>query len=647
VNRPLDPVDGKVNITLDGTEPMFVEMSFSVEGAEGIVNSAEPFTITFLEKIQFHEPDSAATPTYAFDGSTEFVGGDEPWENEFIGGDEPWENEFIGDDPWDNRVDMKFEVFAPPDWEFDTTDWPSGLGNFVNQEGNELRMEGAEVRDEFNSTFGQLDTLVIKEVEEEVDIVPKSISIVAELERVNLMTLNITGVYVGENAHAMREMMNYFLDETITQDEVDTYVSYINGPLEVVDTDVNITLDGMEPSDVMMSFGVEGAVGPANSPEELKITFLETVLFPEVDTSMTHTYGFDEAEEFVGGDEPWDNEFVGGDEPWDDEFVGGDEPWDNRVDMQFSFIAPEDWEFDQTNWPSGLSDYLGLDARSIEMDGLEVRSNYNTTFGALDALVIGMGPAIVQSSIIIEVDISAEERMLLTITGTFEGTSAFAMRMLFDSNYDGTVSASEVSDYLTDVNAPLDVIDTNVPITLDGRGPESVEMSFSVEGAEGEIESTEPFKIVFIQTLRFTLPEDSVRKTHTYDFTGAEEWVGGDEPWDDEFVGGDEPWDDEFVGGDEPWDNRVDVQFSIRCPDGWTFKSGDWPETMKDFLNKDGTEINLDDAAVKGSYNSTIGSQDTLVIKKEDGGDSPGFGLIIAILAVATATFSIIRGRRR
>ena len=87
----------------------------------------------------------------------------------------------------------------------------------------------------------------------------------------------------------------------------------------------------------------------------------------------------------------------------------------------------------------------------------------------------------------------------------------------------------------------------------------------------------------------------------------------------------------------------------MTCPDGWTFKSSIWLAGMKDLLNPDGTGIAMDDAAVKASYNSTVGSQDSLQIQKEDGdgNGSPGFGIFIAFLAVAVATLTIVRGRRR
>ncbi len=158
--------------------------------------------------------------------------------------------------------------------------------------------------------------------------------------------------------------------------------------------------------------------------------------------------------------------------------------------------------------------------------------------------------------------------------------------------------------------------------------------------------SPEELKVSFVETVMF--PSAGTKGTHTYGFEGAEEFVGGDEPWDDEFVGGDEPWDNEFIGED-PWDNRIDIVFSMSCPDGWTFKAGKWPSGMNDLLNQQGTVVGMDDAAVRRSYNSTVGGLDSIQIQKDDGDDngSPGFGALVAFLAVAVATFTIIRGRRR
>ncbi|MCK5251422.1 MAG: hypothetical protein KAQ96_00675, partial [Thermoplasmata archaeon] len=262
-----------------------------------------------------------------------------------------------------------------------------------------------------------------------VDVVPTSNSIIVDFETPTHMVVTMSAVYEGEDASAMRTLFDIDADGNIIASEVTAYMDTVNGPLDPVDRNVGITLDGNGPMSVEMSFGVEGAEGTVNSAEPFKITFLESIQFPEPASKTTHTYGFEGAEEFVGGDEPWDDEFVGGDEPWDNEFIG-DDPWDNRVDFQFNFVAPEGWEFDQTDWPSGLSDYVGLDGSSIEMDGPEARGHYNTTFGSLDSLVIGTGVDIVQTSITIEVDFERVDLLRITMTGVFDGGSADAMRML-------------------------------------------------------------------------------------------------------------------------------------------------------------------------------------------------------------------------
>ncbi|MFW9996595.1 MAG: hypothetical protein ACFFD4_31410 [Candidatus Odinarchaeota archaeon] len=58
--------------------------------------------------------------TFIFDGSSESIGGDEPWENKLvvgIGGDEPWDNKLVsgfgeegigGDEPWENKLTLGF-----------------------------------------------------------------------------------------------------------------------------------------------------------------------------------------------------------------------------------------------------------------------------------------------------------------------------------------------------------------------------------------------------------------------------------------------------------------------------------------------------------------------------------------------------------
>jgi PGF-CTERM protein len=611
VNGPLDTVDSEVNITLDGAEPMSVEMSFSETGAEGDVNRAEQFKITFLEIIQFPEPDNEGTHTYGFEGAEEFVGGDEPWDNEFVGGDEPWDNEFIGDDPWDDKVGLFFAFNAPDGWQFNTNNWPAGLGDFLNPEGTAIEMDGMEVRRSYNSTFGSLDTIVIDAIE--VDVVPKSLEFAVLMEDIHIMRYTISADYEGESAAFMRGLLDANADGTVTATEVSDYLDEINGPLAVVDTEVNITLDDMMPKSVEMSFSVEGAEGDVSGGQTIRIIFMETITFPIPAPKYTHTYGFEGAEEFVGGDEPWENEFVGGDEPWENEFVGGDEPWENRVNTTFQLVVPERYEFNTANWPSGLINFVDSTGSKIEMDGPQVRSSYNSTFGSLDALLIDDHVLdIFPKSIYIVIDFEKKHVIRYSMSADYEGESAAFMRGLLDEDADGTVTAAEVSDYLDEINGPLAVIDTEVNITFDDMEPSNVAMGFSVEGAGGDVSSGQTVKIIFEEIITFPLP--TPKDTHTYTFVGSEEFVGGDEPWENEYIGGDEPWENEFIGGDEPWENRINTTFQAVAPDGWQLNSLGWPLGLEDYVNPMYTIIEMDGPQFRQSYNSTFGSLEFLMI---------------------------------
>ena len=70
---------------------------------------------------------------------------------------------------------------------------------------------------------------------------------------------------------------------------------------------------------------------------------------------------------------------------------------------------------------------------------------------------------------------------------------------------------------------------------------------------------------------------------------------------------------------------------------------------MEDFLDEDGTLIQMDGAQLRQSYNSTFGTLEKLAIRKEgsDNGDGgiPGFDLAVAIVATFLAVFHMRRRR--
>ena len=85
------------------------------------------------------------------------------------------------------------------------------------------------------------------------------------------------------------------------------------------------------------------------------------------------------------------------------------------------------------------------------------------------------------------------------------------------------------------------------------------------------------------------------------------------------------------------------------------FDTTGWPTELTDLLNDEGTELDADDSQLRSQYNETFDQLETLVIKKEDSGDgddgkdgdddSPGFGLLVALMAVGIS--AAVVGRRR
>lgn len=223
------------------------------------------------------------------------------------------------------------------------------------------------------------------------------------------------------------------------------------------------------------------------------------------------------------------------------------------------------------------------------------------------------------SSIFFEAEFEKINKLVLTVSITYEDESAKEFRMMMDENSDGTVSADEVQTIIDAMSEDDD--DEDDPITLnmtiDGEDYKTVTSKYKLEGVPGPTDSTDKLKIVMTETV--TWPELDDKDTHTYAFEQG----------------------DDFIGGDEPWEDEVDITFRMIVPDGWVLETDGLPSGMDDFI-KDGNTIEYKNEELGADFNSTFGQVDELVIKKDE---SPGFGLTLAL--GATLLVAVVVGRRR
>lgn len=260
----------------------------------------------------------------------------------------------------------------------------------------------------------------------------------------------------------------------------------------------------------------------------------------------------------------------------------------------------------------------------------------------------------------------------VTITVTYEGANASAVRSAMDRDADGSVSAAEAGAHATGVRQRISRDSRTSNSTLDGRTATLVTYGFDLEGTEGSVTGTGPVRFIMTQTMEF--PQTASRDSHVIYFAHDEAAIGGDEPWDkksigddpwgDECIGGDEPWDNVFfggvlpweaqaIGGDEPWDNKANVVFRLEAPEGWRFATDAWPAGMSGYVNSEGDVLEMDSAATASSYATTMGKLNTLSFEKvvehadDDGGFIPGHGALLAVASTVLVAAIMTTRRQR
>ncbi len=260
-------------------------------------------------------------------------------------------------------------------------------------------------------------------------------------------------------------------------------------------------------------------------------------------------------------------------------------------------------------------------------------------------------------------------RRNVTVTVTYEGANATAVREKLDLDADGVVSPTEATAYTTTVKQRIAQETSLTNGTLDGKKATQVSYGFELQGAEGNVLGSTPVQFLMMQTLVFAPPE--TKSIHVYIFDHGEgvggdepwdnefsrdtpwgdEFIGGDEPWENTFIGGEDPWGEEAVGGDEPWDNKVDVIFRVEAPTGWRFVTRDWPSGMSDHVESDGSVLDMDASATHSSYATTMGKLNKLTLEEvkedDDGGFIPGLGAPLALTSMALLVTVLLARRRR
>ena len=235
----------------------------------------------------------------------------------------------------------------------------------------------------------------------------------------------------------------------------------------------------------------------------------------------------------------------------------------------------------------------------------------------------GSSSSMTPSGLDVLVHMPALNKLEMKATMTYEGEGAAAFRQMMDEdgNGDGTVSADEVSAFEDEMIDEEDTNPSETNVTLDGKDPVDLTSVYSIDGAEGAVDSTSNMKIVMRISLTFPDVED--KDTHEITF--------------------EEPFGDDFMDIDDLLGFEMDISFRLRAPDGWDLASGDLPSKMKDYINDDGDEVVLEGEDLQNDWNTTFANLQTFTIEKSD--ESPGFGLVLAL--GATLLLAVVAGRRR
>lgn len=193
------------------------------------------------------------------------------------------------------------------------------------------------------------------------DFKPSKVTMVIEFPKVHVMKVTTTQLFEAQGAAGLRDRLDADDDGTITAVEVEDFGDLMKDD----DAEVNMTLDGNGPTSVAEEVRVEGAEGSTQPTKPTTIVAIRTVTLPKPDGRDTHTYAWP-----------------------DDGFPCGGGDWGEDADITFTLTCPDDWRFKTKGWPAGLKDYLVEDGTEIAMGASDYESDFESTIGQLDALVV-------------------------------------------------------------------------------------------------------------------------------------------------------------------------------------------------------------------------------------------------------------------
>ena len=199
--------------------------------------------------------------------------------------------------------------------------------------------------------------------------VPGAMELVMNFPKLNQMQMKVTMTYKGDDAKNFRTALDEDRDGTISDAEITTFEDQMDFGEETNASESNVTYDGEDPTDMISEASLEGAKGAVDSATSVKIVVTMKLIFSEPEDKDDHVIVFKDGF-------------------FDDDFVGGDEPWDNQFDMMFKFQSPDGWTFKSGTLPSKMKNYMNDEGNEITMDQADIQKEWNSTFGGLDTFTI-------------------------------------------------------------------------------------------------------------------------------------------------------------------------------------------------------------------------------------------------------------------
>ncbi len=198
---------------------------------------------------------------------------------------------------------------------------------------------------------------------------PMTLKVQLYFDGLNVLVMKTTMTYEGEMAEAFRESIDKDGDGTLSAAEVQSFQDDMNDEQDTDPSESNVTLDGMDPTDLDWDNSIEGAQGAVESTSNVEVIAKVILTFPSVEDKDTHEVEFKDG--FMG-----------------DDFIGGDEPWEDELEIMFKVSAPDGWKFKSGSLPTKMKDYLNDEGDEVKIEGADLHNEWNNTFGKLTTLTI-------------------------------------------------------------------------------------------------------------------------------------------------------------------------------------------------------------------------------------------------------------------